>query len=387
MPAELEAREAPPGLSLQSAQTPSLILDREKLDRNLARMRTHLARWPQVVLRPHLKTSKSLEIADLVSPDRGPITVSTLKEAEVFAGHGFRDITYAVGVSPDKLPRVAALNRQGAKVSIILDNLDAARAVAEFAGDAGASLPTLIEIDTDGHRGGIRPDDASVVRIGEVLARAGQLAGVLTHAGGSYGATTDPERVACAEQERAGAVAAAQALRAAGLDCSTVSIGSTPTALFTEDLTGVTEVRAGVYMFQDLVMAGAGVCAVSDIAVSVLTSVIGHQPERDRLIVDAGWMALSRDRGTSTQAVDQGFGLVTDLDGWPIEDLIVQATNQEHGVIGRRGGGSLHLAAFPVGTRLRILPNHACATAAQHGAYQVLEGSRISQVWPRFGQW
>ncbi|MCI3131181.1 amidase family protein [Phenylobacterium aquaticum] len=376
-----------PGLNTQSAPTPALVLDRDRLTRNLARMRAHLAHWPQVTLRPHLKTSKSLAVAALASPDQGPITVSTLREAEVFAGQGFSDITYAVGVSPDKLPRAAQLNRQGARVSVILDSEDMAEAVARFVGEAGVAIPTLIELDTDGHRGGVRPDDAAVGRIGRILDRAGVLAGVLTHAGGSYGARSEAELIAFAEQERSGAVAAAETLRALGLPCPTVSIGSTPTVLFTRDLSGVTEVRAGVFMFQDLVMAGIGVCAIDDIALSVLTTVIGHQLDRGRLIIDAGWMALSRDRGTASQPVDQGYGLVADADGRPIDDLIVSATNQEHGVVARRSGEALDPARFPVGARLRVFPNHACATAAQHGRYLVLDGRDVSAIWPRFGQW
>jgi D-serine deaminase-like pyridoxal phosphate-dependent protein len=166
-----------------------------------------------------------------------------------------------------------------------------------------------------------------------------------------------------------------------------VSVGSTPTALFARDFVGVTEVRAGVYVFFDLVMAGLGVCREDEIALSVLTSVIGHQAERGQLIVDAGWMALSRDRGTQSQRVDQGYGLVCDEAGAVIGDLIVVSANQEHGIIARRGGGPLDMEDFPVGTLLRVLPNHACATAAQHGSYQLLDGGEIRNAWPRFGGW
>lgn len=373
------------GRDLKTTPTPALLLDRERLDANLARLRAHLAHWPGVVLRPHLKTAKCMDVAERVSPNLGPITVSTLREAEVFAGHGFRDITYAVGISPDKLPRVADLNYRGVLTRIILDSEAAAREVAAFVRASGVVTPTLIEVDSDGHRGGVRPDDPAVVRIGDTLAAAGALAGVLTHAGGSYNARSEDALVAFAAQERAGAVAAAEALRAAGLPCPVVSIGSTPTALFTRDLGGVTEVRAGVYMFQDLVMAGIGVCTLGDIALSVLTSVIGHQ--EDRVLIDAGWMALSRDRGTAGQPVDQGYGLVLDADGRPLDDLIVATTNQEHGIVAHRSGGAVDTSRFPIGARLRVLPNHACATAAQHARYLVVDDGRVGEVWDRFGHW
>ncbi len=123
-----------------------------------------------------------------------------------------------------------------------------------------------------------------------------------------------------------------------------------------------------MYVFFDLVMAGLGVCVPDDIALSVLTTVIGHQREKGWTIVDAGWMALSRDRGTSSQAVDQGYGLVCDVGGRVLADFIVSGANQEHGIISHRSGDAARMLDVPVGTLLRILPNHACATAAQHSA-------------------
>ena len=165
------------------------------------------------------------------------------------------------------------------------------------------------------------------------------------------------------------------------------SVGSTPTATFADSFEGVSEVRTGVYVFHDLVMAGLGVCSVDDIAISVLASVIGHQREKNWLITDAGWMAMSRDRGTQKQSIDQGYGLVCDIHGRPIDDLIVVDANQEHGIVARRGGGPIDFSRFPIGSRLRILPNHACATAAQFGEYHVLRDGRPIETWERFGGW
>jgi D-serine deaminase-like pyridoxal phosphate-dependent protein len=249
----------------------------------------------------------------------------------------------------------------------------------------------LIEIDCDGHRAGVKPDDAArLVAIGRALVDGGaELRGVLTHAGGSYGARSVPALEQCAEQERAGTVLAASLLRQAGLPCTVVSVGSSPTAHFSRDLSGVTEVRAGVFVFFDLVMAGVGVCAIDDIALSVLATVIGHQQDKGWILVDAGWMALSQDRGTSRQAVNQGYGVVCDVTGKPVGDLIVAEANQEHGIIALRTGSSATLPDMPIGTRVRILPNHACSTAAQHGEYQVVRGSspQVEAVWPRFSGW
>ena len=147
--------------------------------------------------------------------------------------------------------------------------------------------------------------------------------------------------------------------------------------------------RAGVFVFFDLVMHGIGVCAIDDIALSVLATVIGHRPEKGWILTDAGWMALSRDRGTARHPVDQGYGLVCDIDGRPFGDLIVVDASQEHGIIGVRPGSAAVLPDLPVGARVRILPNHACATGAQHDDYKIVRsGSRdVIDAWPRMRGW
>ena len=372
-------------MRLADLETPALLLDGATMRANIARMNMAVAAHG-VALRPHLKTGKSAEVARAMTQGwSGAVTVSTLKEAEQFFAAGFRDILYAVGIAPGKLARAARLIEQGADLTIILDNVEAARAVAAFGRERGTCFPVLIEIDSDGHRAGVRPDDAELLAaIARELRDGADLRGVMTHGGGSYNASSPEALTAHAELERSGAVQAAEALRAAGFPSPVVSVGSTPTALFARDLACITEVRAGVYVFFDLVMAGLGVCREEEIALSVLTSVIGHQAERGQLIVDAGWMALSRDRGTASQPVDQGYGLVRDETGAAVGGLIVVAANQEHGIIGRRDGGPLDPHLYPVGTLLRILPNHACATAAQHGSYHVLDGGEIEAEWPRF---
>jgi D-serine deaminase-like pyridoxal phosphate-dependent protein len=371
-------------------ETPALILDRGRLDRNVARMREKLARHG-VALRPHVKTAKSIEVVRrALAGQPGGITVSTLKEAEQFFAHGVHDILYAVGIAPNKLDHVASLRAKGADVTVLLDSVDAARAVAARGRALGIDFPALIEIDSDGHRAGVRAGAPELIEIGRILAgeRGAVLRGVMTHAGDSYNCTSTRAIRAIAEQERAAVVDCAAGLRAAALACPVVSVGSTPTATFGESFDGVTEVRAGVYMLFDLVMAGLEVCAVDDIALSVLTTVIGHQPDKGWIITDAGWMALSRDRGTATQRIDQGYGLVCDVEGRPVEDLIVRDTSQEHGIIAHRHGHGIDPTRWPVGTLLRVLPNHACATAAQHLVYHVVNGGvETEAVWPRFGGW
>lgn len=370
---------------LDQLDTPCLVLEAAKLERNCTRMRERIhARG--VALRPHVKTAKSVEVVQrALDAPAGPITVSTLREAEYFFDFGFRDFLYAVGMVPSKVPRVAALTKRGARVATIVDDVEAAQALAHAASEAGLRIPTLIEIDSDGHRAGVRPGDPRLLEIAAALGPA--LAGVMAHAGDSYNCRSTDAIREVAERERSAVVECATMLRKQGLPCATVSVGSTPTATFAASFEGVTEVRTGVYVFHDLVMAGLGVCAIDDIAVSVLASVIGHQRDKNWVLVDAGWMAMSRDRGTQRQAVDQGYGLVCDAAGRPFGALILAEANQEHGIVARRDGGPIDFDRFPIGARVRILPNHACATSAQHAEYQVLRTDGSLDVWERFSGW
>ena len=376
--------------SLADLPTPSLLLDEARMLANIDRLKQRMAALG-VGLRPHLKTAKSVDVArHLLEGGDSPATVSTLREAEIFFEAGVKDILYAVGIAPQKLPQVARLRAAGCDLTVLLDTMEQADAATETSRAAGAPIPALIEIDCDGHRGGLEPCDPRLVSIGRRLVEGGAaLRGVMTHAGESYGAVGTEAQAAFAERERAAVVAAAERLREAGLPCPVVSVGSTPTAHAARDLTGVTEMRAGVYVFFDLVMAGIGVCRVEDIALSVLTTVIGHKRERGWILVDAGWMALSRDRGTAAQAVDQAYGLVCDETGRILDDLLVVTANQEHGIVALRKGSGAELPDLPVGTRLRIVPNHACATAGQFDAYHVLpaEAGAPLKRWSRFGGW
>ncbi|NSX04433.1 DSD1 family PLP-dependent enzyme [Cupriavidus gilardii] len=377
-------------MTLHELETPVLVLDRPKMERNIARLRERLAPFG-VALRPHVKTNKSADVTARIGAPGTPITVSTLKEADYFFAHGWTDILYAVGIVPSKLPHVEDLARRGARMTLLLDNIEAARAVAAYCRERTLGVPVLIEIDTDGHRSGVKPEDPMLLEIAAELRdderKGAWLAGVLTHAGDSYNCRSVEAIAALAEQERAGAVRAAQRLRAAGHAAPVVSVGSTPTAHFARSLDGVTEVRAGVFVFFDLVMNGIGVCGTADIALSVLCTVIGHRRDKGWLITDAGWMAMSRDRGTAKQPVDQGYGVVCDIDGKPLADLLMVDANQEHGIVSHRNDPAA-TPMLPVGTLLRILPNHACATAAQHGSYTVVAGGiDVEAQWTRFGGW
>lgn len=383
----LQTRDAE---TLDTIETPALLLDVAKVDRNVARLRAHLDSLG-VAFRPHVKSAKSIDVARrLFAGGAGPITVSTLAEAEYFADGGFTDITYAVGLGPDKIQRARDLVARGVDLSVLIDSIDQAHELVEAARNGGVMPAVLIEIDCDGHRGGLLPDDPMLVTIADALRAGGvELRGVLTHAGESYGARGGEGLPEAAEAERTAAVDAAQMLRAAGHAAPVVSVGSTPTAHFVRDLSGVTEVRAGVFMFFDLVMHGIGVCAIDDIALSVMATVIGHRREKGWILTDAGWMAMSRDRGTQKHPVDQGYGLVCDIEGKPFGDLIVEDASQEHGIIKVRPDSGAVLPDLPIGTRVRVLPNHACATGAQHEVYKVVQdgSGEIAATWRRMRGW
>jgi len=345
-----------------------------------------------VDLRPHLKTAKSADIARLATAGHsGGITVSTLREAAYFAERGFTDIVYAVGIAVAKLDRVAAVQAQGARIAVVTDNAEVARGIAARAAATGARFDVLIEIDTGDHRAGVAPDSPALLEIANILTAAPSvtLRGVLTHAGHSYGCRGIAEIEAVAEAERAGAVLAADRLRAAGMACPVGSVGSTPTAVHGRGFAGVTEMRPGVYMFNDAFQASIGTCAVADIAVSVLTTVTGHHPERGEAIIDAGGLALSKDRSTATGPRDVGYGIAIPVDGGvSLPELQVVRVSQEHGVIAAAPGvGKFPFAALPPGTRLRVLPNHVCMTAAAYDRYHVLEGDEIVGEWPRVNGW
>lgn len=382
-------------MRLDDLPTPALILDRPRLEANIARMRGR-ADSLGVTLRPHLKTAKSARVAELAhGGEKGAITVSTLAEAAYFAAAGFRDILYAVPIVPAKLDQVMALRRQGTDLKIITDDAGTAAAIAAHGQAAGRAHRVLIKIDTGLGRAGIDAEAPELLAIAAALKAPGaELAGVLTHAGHSYHAKSVDEVKRIAEAERAGVVRAAGRLREAGHPCPIVSVGSTPTALHADRLDGVTEMRPGNFVFFDLFQVGVGSCRMEDIAVSVLASVMAHHRGRNHLLIDAGGLALSKDTGANEHRPGTGFGLVCLAGGKvPLPGLSVFDVHQEHGLVGRDAGpGGLRPALpferFPIGSRLRVLPNHSCFTAAAYDCYHVTDGGgTVAETWDRVNGW
>jgi D-serine deaminase-like pyridoxal phosphate-dependent protein len=376
-------------MPIASLDTPAALVDIPQMQRNIQRMQQRMSSLG-VRLRPHIKTSKCLPVIHAqIAAGASGVTVSTLKEAEHCFAAGISDVFYAVAIAPNKLPQALALRRKGCNLSLLTDSVSGAQAIVAFGQQHDERLDVWIEIDCDGHRSGLAAHDPVLIDVARILNDGGmQLRGVMTHAGSSYELDSLEPLQALAEQERLLCVRAAENIRAAGLACPEVSIGSTPTALSALNLDGVTEVRAGVYVFFDLVMRNIGVCEADELALSVLTTVIGHQPDKGWIITDAGWMAMSRDRGTQRQRQDFGYGQVcTEAGAW-IDGAQVTGANQEHGIITLgAGNGDELVARFPVGSRLRILPNHACATGAQFPDYHAVDADGLAHTWSRLHGW
>ena len=369
--------------------TPACLLDLAKFRQNCQRMKD-VADSEKMTLRPHVKTLKSLQAAEYYAPASGPITVSTLAEAATFASAGYTDILYAVGLSPNKFGQLAAIQSLAPNFTVIADSQAAVNALVDYASELELPLSVMLEVDVDDHRAGLLPESPELVACARALSAAANIhfRGIMTHAGASYDCDTKAAQQAMGQQECERIAKAATNLLQAGVTCELVSAGSTPTALAGIEHTGINELRAGVYATFDCVMAGLGVCETTDIALSVLTSVIGHQGDKNWVIVDAGWMALSRDQGTASQQQDCGYGLVCDEHGKLLDGWYVSATNQEHGIISHRDNLTPPESVFGYGRLLRILPIHACATAAQYSKYHVIgDDGNITAIWSRVNGW
>ncbi len=346
-----------------------------------------------VALRPHMKTAKSIDVARIALKDNfGGITVSTLKEAEYFADNGITDITYAVSVVPDKFPRIAALIDRGVKLTTITDQIAMAEEVSRRAVEHGIVVDMLIELDSGERRAGVLAESDELIELGKRMTELPgcRLRGVITHAGNSYLCRSIDEIRKVAEEERVCAVTAARRLRETGLNADVVSVGSTPTATHFTSLEGLTEVRCGVYMFGDVFQSEIFSCAIDDLAVSVLATVIGHRREMNSVLIDAGGLALSKDRSTGAEGLpeDIGFGMVMDVTCQRrIDKVTVGRVYQEHGML--VSDGPFPFDQLPIGSRVRVLPNHVCMTAAMYDTYHLVDGTddTVTGTWSRINGW
>jgi D-serine deaminase-like pyridoxal phosphate-dependent protein len=371
--------------SLLDLRTPCALVDRAILDRNTERMAARATRL-DVRLRPHVKTHTCVPAARLqVRGHFGGITVSTLAEARYFAEAGFGDITHAFPFPMAAIEDAVRIAHKIERLTLLVDQESTLEALDAFCLSRGERFSVMLKVDCGYHRAGVDPRGDEGIALALRLASSPHLefGGILAHAGHAYACRDADEIRTVAAQERDVTVEFGARLRAEGLEVPEVSIGSTPTIGLADDLEGVTEVRPGNYAFHDVFQATIGTCALDDVAFSVLASVVGRYPDRGALIVDAGALALSKDPGPVHVDPDCGFGVVVSEDGRERHgDLRVVSLSQEHGVI--RGAG---IERFPVGSRLRILPNHSCLAAASFDRYRIVNGDEIVDEWRPVRGW
>ncbi len=352
------------------AETPALLLHLDVVEQNLAHMAGR-ARRLGVALRPHIKTHKCIELGKRqLAHGAAGITVSTLFEAEAFARAGFTDVTWAFPLDPTHLPHVRRIAER-AILRVVVDDLSTAKTLV------GTGLHVWLKVDCGYHRAGVDPASQYALEVARELGAERGLTfdGILSHSGHAYRTRNKAEAAQVAEQERQVMVWFADLLRNDGLPVRGISVGSTPAMAAVENLAGVTEARPGNYIFYDRTMVLIGCCAPQDVGVTVLASVVSHQPGAAHFVVDAGALSLSKDLGPTHLDLPPAMG---ELRGHP--HLTVASVSQEHGIIRAASPAAIE-GKFKVGEQVEIVPNHSCLTMAHFDEYVVMEGGRETGRW------
>jgi D-serine deaminase-like pyridoxal phosphate-dependent protein len=353
------------GPPVESVPTPSVLVDLDVLEANVARMAARA--WQAGVrLRPHAKTHKCPEIARLqLAAGADGLSLAKVGEAEVFASAGFSDLFVAYpAVGEDKGRRLLRLADR-ARVAVGVDSLEGARTLAAPFAAASRTLDVLMKVDVGYGRVGVGPEAA--VDLGRRLADLPglRLRGVFTHAGHAYAAESRDAVLEVADSEGAILAATAEALRTAGLPIEEVSVGSTPTAARAMTAVGVTECRPGNYVFHDASQVALGTCTLDECALSVVATVVSV-PAAGRAVVDAGSKTLSSDPRRPTPG---GYGQILG------RRSRIEKLSEEHGVLEVVEGES-----FRVGERVLVLPNHACVVANLHDRLVGVSAGRVEAI-------
>ncbi len=364
--------------SITQIETPAVILDQAKLDANLNAMQ-QLADQHRVQLRPHVKTHKSLEIGRRqIALGASGITVATVDEACVFLAGGFKSITIARPViSPKKLTRLFSSAASGEEIRIVVDSQAGYEVISAGCSAASGPVGILIKIDVGLHRCGLQEDDRELIPLAKRIHEASDLdfRGILSHAGHAYAAQSREAVGGIAEQERQLMLKVRETLMGQGIPVPEISVGATPAVLGAGSFEGITEIRPGNYVFLDMLPINAGVARVEDVSLSVLATVISKNDTY--LITDSGSKTLTSDAGVHGMTGTRGFGRAYPVDHFPDPDyaMIVEKVSEEHGILGR-GPDDL-----PIGSQVRIIPNHACPVANLAREYVVLNKEGMS-TWP-----
>jgi D-serine deaminase-like pyridoxal phosphate-dependent protein len=343
--------------------TPALLVDLDFLRSNIDEM-AGVAKRGGVRLRPHTKTHKSPEIARMqVDAGADGITVAKLGEAEVMADAGLDDLLIAYPiVGAAKLARLRALLER-ATVRVSLDSTEVADGVGRAGVDAGRDVPVLVDVDTGTHRMGRPPGAPSAELALEIDRISGvRVTGLITHAGHAYGSATPADLERIVEREVGELLDTAERCAKAGLELDEISVGATPTARVEAGHPGVTEIRPGTYVFNDVQQMRLGVATEATCAARVLVTIVAR-PTAERFVLDAGTKAFTSDGGEGPPL--PGRGVVA---GRP--DLRIDFMNEEHAVGHLQGDGDL-----AIGDRLEVIPLHVCGTVNMFDvAYGVRDG-------------
>src|ERR1043166_4983764 len=335
-------REASSITDVLDLETPALYVDLDALERNIARMQEQCRAWG-VALRPHVKTHKTPEIAQL-QLDAGAIgiTVAKVGEAEVLPGE---DVLVAYPLVKAKLPRLRALAKTRT-LKVAVDSVDVARDLQGIA--------TLVEIDVGVGRCGAQSPEQAV----EIARACSDFQGIF------YWPSWLDEagfRAACGRID-----AGLDALAESGFEAKIVSGGSTPGATKTPLIPQTTEIRPGTYVFYDASSLAAKLCDEADCALRVLTTVVSTAVP-GQCVIDAGSKTFSSDQtvgaGTFGHFIGRGHA-------WTMRKL-----NEEHGYV------ELHSPPPRVGERVWVVPSHCCATVNLHDEIWYGRGGRVEGSW------
>jgi D-serine deaminase-like pyridoxal phosphate-dependent protein len=355
------------GVEKSQLDTPRLVLDLPRLDRNIERM-ARLAHAAGVALRPHAKTHKLLPVAERqIAAGCHGLTVAKLGEAELFAAHGMRDLFIAYPVwGTRKWERLCALAAD-ADIRVGADSFEVFEGISSAASACGLSIPVRIEVDTGFGRCGVQSTAEARALARRLAALTGvRLVGLMSFAGHLY-ATSPARRREAALGDSAHLVEVAEALRADGFDISEVSVGSTPSAAHVCDMAGVTELRPGTYVFSDRDQVALGWGTLDDCALTVLATVVSR-PTPTRAVVDAGTKTLSSD----TASTVRGWGELRGHPDWRLATL-----SEEHGTLEVPAGSE----GPSIGTPVEIIPNHACGALNLHDRVAVVRDQVVEDSW------
>jgi len=350
--------------------TPALLIERGIVEKNILRMQ-RLADDNRLTLRPHIKAHKMPFLAlKQIAAGAGGVAVAKLSEAEIMIKNGLDDIQVANQVvGPTKIERLFCLSRD-AKISCAVDSLVNASELSAFFEKHGQKIDVFIEIDTGLKRCGLASQKEIVMLARQLLKLKGvNFRGIMTHAGHAYAAAGKREVAEIGKHEGRFMVETAGLIRAAGVTVSEISVGSTPTAPHAASVPGVTEIRPGNYIFNDMMQVALGTVTVENCALTVLATIISL-PAKNRAVIDAGSKALALDKGAHGNELLKGFGHILK------KKATIERLSEEHGIV------DFDREKFLPGEKVRIIPNHACPVVNLFDFAYLVDGRKVIALIP-----